>query len=216
MLAPLLLFLYLGLPALIYALRMLLPIEYVLPIAIGAIMLRMYIVIMVMVRQLAQGYGSSQLWHIGSREIAWAAIYATILIGIALSSATIANSWFSGWFKGDSPIQLFAFSLQYRIAGLLALVLVAYDEELFYRGWGFQYMQKYSITGWSAIALSAVCFAISHIPYGATATMNALIGGLLLSYGYYQYQRIHAIALAHGLANVGAALLRWFGSYGAV
>ena len=210
MMTPLLLFLYFGLPVLLYALRPLLSIEYVLLIAIIAIALRMYIVIMAIVR--GQKYGTPQLWQIGRREIALACIYATILIGVALSSAAIANRWF----KSSSFIQPLVFAPQYRIAVLPALVLVAYDEELFYRGWGFQYMQRYSAPGWLIIALSALGFAISHIVYGITALMNAVVGGLLLSYCYYQHQRIHIVALAHALANIGAVLLWQLGNYGAV
>ena len=202
-----LIFFYFGLPAIVHALQTFMAIAYITLIAIVLIVLRMSLVIRQIESHRTAAYASPHIWKLGIREVGLAGICGIVLIGMAISIAALG----ARWFESASLIQSFEVQSSNRIMLLAPLILVAYDEELFYRGLGFQLMQKYQVPGWIAILATALFFAISHIPYGIITITNALVGGILLSYCHYRVQRIHVVALAHALSNVGAALIWWFG-----
>ena len=206
--------LYFGAPAVLYALRSFLPLALIIPIALLLVTVRIVLVV-----RLTKSYhahhtrppsATQGFWRIGVREVLIGVACGGVLIGMALGVAWVGNRWF----ESASSIQSFLAQFGGWPVVLIPLTLVAYDEELFYRGLGFEIMRRYGASWASVIITTTLLFACAHIPYGLTTVFNALVGGALLAYCHYRWRRIHIVAIAHAVANIGVASLWWWSQSG--
>jgi membrane protease YdiL (CAAX protease family) len=94
---------------------------------------------------------------------------------------------------------------------IFSCLTTAYLEEGFFRFYFFEKLRNNKFGVISAVAISAICFAMLHVWEGVWGVYNALLAAFTLSFFYIQNkntaQRLHIIAISHFIYNLIAFIL---------
>ena len=96
--------------------------------------------------------------------------------------------------------------IAYLLSGL-SLLSVGYMEELFFRAYTIRRLQQLGLKPGVAVAISALLFSMGHLYQGVQGVLFAVLAGTLLGVLYLRYERVHPLAIGHGLYNYLGLLL---------
>lgn len=90
-------------------------------------------------------------------------------------------------------------SLFLYIAMLLSSIAIGYSEELFFRFFAVQALERAGLMPLIALLLSALLFGLSHSAQGLFGMAVSTILALLFSFFRFRGKSLHALALGHAL-----------------
>jgi len=128
--------------------------------------------------------------RVGLREFCFYAPVA-ILLGLALGFLHVHAQWPQGWRLATALIFTFFF--------------IAVPEELFFRGW-MQNLLERRVGRWWSLAVTAVIFGLSHfnkraVHFNWRYVLLAAIAGVFYGRAWRQERRVGASVIAHTLVD---------------
>ncbi len=145
-----------------------------------------------------------------SRNRLWSGVGRAFALGALLSPLLLIGTSVDGHAFGLNLV------LTYPLALVLLVVTAATTEEVFFRGFLLRSMLRLGCRPLSAVLLSALVFAVYHLPYvlGADVTkvvaslLTSFVGGLLLGWTVLRTSNlVAAIAMHAALDGLSAASL---------
>lgn len=144
---------------------------------------------------------------------------AVLLLGVMLLAARLVAIALPASNAGESPIVASLPSIGAAKAGaviawaLCFSVAIAYREELFYRLYIVHALRDRGSGDLAAILVSTMLFAAGHAYQGPAGIVSGLLVGSALAVAASKGFRLHALALAHAVYDLGV-LLAAFGLAG--
>jgi membrane protease YdiL (CAAX protease family) len=129
-------------------------------------------------------------------------LVAGILAGVLLVVGIVGGVAVAGWGSfAEAPVD--------RSAGVLAITLLlgAVGEELLFRGYAFQYLERY--WAWPTLLGSGLLFGLAHLSNRNVhwlAAANTALWGCLLGYAYVRTRRLWLPVGLHYGWNLALAL----------
>ena len=138
------------------------------------------------------GIGTSPWW----KSILWGLVITlvcgTVVFGIARAT---------GYGKNDNPVAA-AFSKFPVWLIVLIVIRAGVAEELFYRGYAIERLEKLGVGRFAAVAIPLVIFAIAHWTGGGANILIALALGLIFSLFYVWRRDLVANMIGHFLVDL--------------
>jgi membrane protease YdiL (CAAX protease family) len=109
------------------------------------------------------------------------------ILGLLLSIALLGCGSLLLYANGNLQWADYSFDPYYFFVGLGLMVLVAFSEELVFRGYILGNLMEVSKNKWNALFMSAVLFALVHMSNAGinfVAILNLVLAGLLLGLNY--------------------------------
>jgi uncharacterized protein len=109
------------------------------------------------------------------------------ILGLLLSIALLGCGSLLLYVNGNLQWADYSFDPYYFFIGLGLMVLVAFSEELVFRGYILGNLMEVSKNKWNALFMSAVLFALVHMSNAGinfVAILNLVLAGLLLGLNY--------------------------------
>lgn len=153
-------------------------------------------------------------WSDWNPLLGWAgAVRWGILGGIVAVILVVAMTWLlSAMGVEDDSSSYWAELANQQWFALLPLAVVAAPiyEEFFYRAWLMERLSRV-FPAVVALSISAVGFAVFHLPQNAMQWSQLLLGGLILGAIWWRTRSLTACVLAHATWNAFAFAMFWFG-----
>ena len=139
--------------------------------------------------------------------------WTLVLVLIALGGLTLSLLLeHLGWWPGESDLVrlLIPETAPERVwAVLLVAPTAAVCEEFLYRGFLLAQLSEWLDSGWCALVLSSVVFALAHIYQGPSGMVRVALLGALLAYPVLELGSLYPSMAAHFVIDTAALL--WLG-----
>ena len=89
---------------------------------------------------------------------------------------------------------------------LLAMIAIAYREELFFRAFLLSHLEALGLTPATRILVGGLLFGLAHLAQGLAGIVVASTIGLLFGILFERYRNVHIVAVAHTLYNMAVLL----------
>jgi len=156
------------------------------------------------------------IWPAGGRALWGAALAAAAVLGAAFGGAALLD-WLGVWL----PLRPSAPQDRFLAWALHQFLYVAVSEELFFRGYvqavALRWLKTRShvpalAVEWGATAFSAASFGLAHVlALGSLAGAAVVAPGILFGWLRFRTGSLAPPVVAHGIANVGYALIGAWG-----
>lgn len=124
-------------------------------------------------------------------------LLGAVLCGVGLAACLVAISFFGLHFGGSGASQ---FSPPVW-ATLVTVLRAAVIEEVFYRGYAIERLQRLTGSMPVAIALPLIAFAAAHYRQGTGGVLIALVMGAILSVLFVKRRDLTAVMTAHFIVD---------------
>lgn len=126
---------------------------------------------------------------LGMHPTAWRELIWGLLIGFGLLSMTVGLPWVLGWIEIKMNPELSAEYLMYGFfLNVLVFIMVAFNEEILFRGYIFQAFAE-GTNRWIALIVLSSLFGLAHAGNPNASLfpiINIILAGVLLSLAYLQ------------------------------
>lgn len=147
------------------------------------------------------------------KNILWIFFILVVAIGISSLFSFLSQLFpLSAFLEKKVPIEKTSFQLQNPFLIMLLLLTSAYMEELFFRGYLLDSLQKELLFP-HAMVISSLLFSLGHLNQGFWGIPATFCLGVLFCIMKERSQNLHIVAISHWLYNGIAIFLKSFFSF---